>query len=241
MKKTLLSLMLLAACTEELPPDTHRHAPLHHGLVRSTFGHRHLELKLTLDGSIEVYLLDELVNPKSNAGAFGTVALQVGDRSAIYALQYAVDPEFDYLKAKAPPLPRGRVFAIVEVYQGDERYAAHFDYDLAAKPDLTPHHHDPRHGGQLGMVGTYHIELARPIPGEYQVFLSDMMRGPISPDLAKDAFLILDPDGDAPERLALRPDAYETHLTTSGKKEAKGARIELQLGGKPLSIEFLLP
>jgi hypothetical protein len=40
--------------------------------------------------------------------------------------------------------------------------------------------HEARHGGQLGMVGDYHIELVRQ-RGEVQVFVSDAWRRPIEP------------------------------------------------------------
>ena len=38
--------------------------------------------------------------------------------------------------------------------------------------------HDARHGGQLGMVGDYHIEVVRR-RGEVQVFVSDAWRRPV--------------------------------------------------------------
>lgn len=40
--------------------------------------------------------------------------------------------------------------------------------------------HEPRHGGQLGMVGDHHIELVRR-RGEVQVFVSDAWRRPVQP------------------------------------------------------------
>jgi hypothetical protein len=41
--------------------------------------------------------------------------------------------------------------------------------------------HEPRHGGQLGMVGDHHIELCRR-RGNVEVFVSDAWRRPVRPD-----------------------------------------------------------
>lgn len=40
--------------------------------------------------------------------------------------------------------------------------------------------HEPRHGGQLGMVGHHHVEVVRH-RGEVQVFVSDAWRRPVHP------------------------------------------------------------
>jgi len=40
--------------------------------------------------------------------------------------------------------------------------------------------HEPRHGGQLGMVGDYHLEVVRR-QGSVEVFVSDAERNPIVP------------------------------------------------------------
>jgi hypothetical protein len=49
---------------------------------------------------------------------------------------------------------------------------------------LGPHEphadHEPRHGGQLGMVGDHHVELVR-TPGRIAVFVSDARRRPVTP------------------------------------------------------------
>ncbi len=50
---------------------------------------------------------------------------------------------------------------------------AHFGEHGAAHAD-----HEPRHGGQLGMVGDYHVEVVRR-RGQVQVFVSDAWRRPI--------------------------------------------------------------
>lgn len=58
--------------------------------------------------------------------------------------------------------------------------------------------HEPRHGGQLGMVGDHHIELVRR-RGEVQVFVSDAWRRPVQPSSGSVTF-----DGGAPQPLAWR-------------------------------------
>ena len=50
---------------------------------------------------------------------------------------------------------------------------AHFGEHGAAHAD-----HEPRHGGQLGMVGDHHVEVVRR-RGQVQVFVSDAWRRPI--------------------------------------------------------------
>jgi hypothetical protein len=56
--------------------------------------------------------------------------------------------------------------------------------------------HAPRHGGQLGMVGAYHVELARR-RGMVEAFVSDAWRRPVRPRQGWVAF-----DGGAPELLS---------------------------------------
>jgi hypothetical protein len=49
---------------------------------------------------------------------------------------------------------------------------------------VLPHaDHAPRHGGQLRMVGDYHVELLRG-GGRVEVFVSDARRRPLEPDRA---------------------------------------------------------
>jgi hypothetical protein len=47
--------------------------------------------------------------------------------------------------------------------------------------------HEPRHGGQLGMVGDHHIELRRR-GGRVEAFVSDAWRRPVEPREARVVF-----------------------------------------------------
>jgi hypothetical protein len=47
-------------------------------------------------------------------------------------------------------------------------------------PGEAHKNHEPRHGGQLGMVGEHHIELGRR-EGNVEVYVSDAWRSPVRP------------------------------------------------------------
>ena len=245
MRSALLLLLLLSACQDPLDrPETHRHAPIFSGEIRSTPEHNHIELYLHRSGLIEVYLYDALLNSIATPGASGRLELTFDDGSKeSFPLAYGAPDHHDMLQGQInKPFPNP-VKVFVEVTQNEARYQAKFNYDLNKHRDKVPHMHDARQGGQVAMLGEQHLELVWVAPGEYRVYLSDMARGPLPPSLAKDASLVIDPDLDHPEALTLTIDPTQTFLQASGAKNTKDplpVQVKLTLQSKPGAIDFLL-
>ncbi|MFN7971189.1 MAG: hypothetical protein U0166_02395 [Acidobacteriota bacterium] len=67
------------------------------------------------------------------------------------------------------------------------------------EPETMPkkHEHSAKHGGQLGMVGENHVELAVAKAGEYKVWLSDAYRKPLPLAKATGKVTVTDPAGKA--------------------------------------------
>lgn len=89
----------------------------------------------------------------------------------------------------------------------------------------APHSdHAPRHGGQLLMVGDYHLE--RVVNGDVvEIFLSDAMRRPVRPASGR---VLLDDGSELPL-------AWRSHrLVGSRPGPASGARYELTVAGGPV-------
>jgi hypothetical protein len=243
----LLFVFLLSSCGKN-PLDekeNHLHAPIFNGMIRSTPDHKHIELYLGRDGLAEIYLYTNAGNPIENTNtAKGYLEAKLQDGKKRFTLKYEAPDHHDQLSTQLPKNFPNPIEILAHVEVGKELYEAKFLYNLDEHPDKVPHMHDPRQGGQVAMIGEQHVEIVWVSPGEYRVYLSDMMRGPLPPNLAKDPSLIVDPDLDTPETLELTIDPTQTFLQASGAKNAKSplpVTVKLTLGAKPGAIDFLLP
>jgi hypothetical protein len=89
--------------------------------------------------------------------------------------------------------------------------------------------HEPRHGGQLGMVGDHHIELGRR-QGHIEVYVSDAWRRPVRP---KQGWILFDRG----EKRSLRWD--EHRLVGMDSVAARVAETVVILAdGTQLAISF---
>src|SRR5689334_7810197 len=71
-----LSSFLLLSCQDKFDKEeTHKHAPIFSGMVRSTPEHKHIELYIQRSGAIEVYLFDEAQDIVETQGATGTIEI----------------------------------------------------------------------------------------------------------------------------------------------------------------------
>jgi hypothetical protein len=240
-----LLLIALISCQNKFDKEeTHKHAPIFNGMVRSTPEHKHIELYIARSGAVEVYLFDEAQDILETQGATGTIEITFEDgHQEKFPLSSSAPDNHPLLAAQInKPFPNP-VTAFVDASQNGVRYQAKFHYDLNQYPDKVPHMHDSRQGGLVAMIGEQHVELVWMGPGEYRVYLSDMKRGPLSPSIAKDPSLIIAPDSDSPETLPLSIDPTQTFLQASGAKISASTlpvEVVLTLGGKPGAIDFLL-
>jgi hypothetical protein len=103
------------------------------------------------------------------------------------------------------------------------RYA-HFGGSVESHMD-----HEPRHGGQLGMVGDAHVEMVRRL-GKVQVYVSDAWRQPLA---AADAWAVFD-------RSTKSPLQWDGHRFV-GDDEPAAREIEavvMLADGRRLAISF---
>lgn len=243
----LVCLFSFFGCRENLDyQETHLHASSFEGDVRSTPEHNHIELYVGRDGTVEVYLFDKAVNPIEAKGATGTIEiwLQNGESQKI-PLTYGSPDDHDMLSAKLPKDFPNPLQAVVRAEHKGVNYRAKFIYNLNDHPNKKPHIHDSYQGGQVAMSGETHVEMVWVKPGEYRVYLSDMMRGPLPPSFAKEASLVIEPDAEQPETLPLRPDPTGKFLQAFGaplEKDPLSVRVWLTLGTAPKTlIDYSLP
>jgi len=88
--------------------------------------------------------------------------------------------------------------------------------------------HEPRYGGQLGMVGDHHIELRRR-NGAVEAFISDATRHPVQPSAGWVIF-------DRTRREALRWNGH--HLIGPDDGEARETEVIVVVDGDRLALGF---
>jgi hypothetical protein len=85
--------------------------------------------------------------------------------------------------------------------------------------------HEPRHGGQLGMVGEYHIEVRRHA-GRVEAFVSDAWRRPLRP---REGAIVFDRGSTTPLKWEgyrlVGPDAKEAREVEAIAWLADGTRL----------------
>lgn len=105
------------------------------------------------------------------------------------------------------------------------------------------HNHTPFHGGQVGMSGNLHIEFVAHQKGDYEIYVTDLLRKPINISNAKGT-LTVNPDENNPELIALViENSPQGFLAARGKTRHFGetiiASVEVNLQGQdPIQIEF---
>lgn len=94
---------------------------------------------------------------------------------------------------------------------------------------LAPHmDHEPRHGGQLGMVGDHHIEVVRH-RGRVEVFVSDATRRPLQPTAVSVVF----------DRQAEVPLEWSDHrFVGADRSAARQIEALVTLAGTKLALSF---
>jgi hypothetical protein len=113
-------------------PGDHAHESPHGGLV-ATANDLHIELKITEDGHIDVFVLDQDTKPISAKGAQGQVKLTLADGIKEFPLSF--DEKTDHLTAQSAALKAEKLVALVDLTINGKPYSARFDYSF------TPHHH----------------------------------------------------------------------------------------------------
>jgi hypothetical protein len=110
-------------------PADHEHESPHGGKV-ATSGDKHLELKLSADGHIDVFVLDGEARPASTKGVQGKVKLTLDDGIKEFPLTY--DAQSDHLTAMAPPFTAKKLVAFLDLTIDGKLYSARFDYQFEA-------------------------------------------------------------------------------------------------------------
>lgn len=115
-------------------PEDHPHDSPHGGKV-ATANDKHIELKITNDGHIDVFVLDGDTKPISSKGAQGKVKLTLPDGVKEFPLTY--DEKGDHLTAQSAAISAKKVVALVDLTVDGKPYSARFDYEFGAEE----HHH----------------------------------------------------------------------------------------------------
>lgn len=248
----------------------HDHDSPHGGMVMSA-GDKHIELKISGADHLDVYLLDEETKTLPIQGVTGKVKLVLDGKVAelslsphedhLSATEPALKEGVRYICPMHPEVSQeepgqcpscgmelvaraeGKVVAVVDLSVEGKPYSARFTYDRSAAGDPVEHQHDARQGGQVGMAGENHLEVVLFAPGEYRIYLSDARRAPLPATAAKDARLIVDPDGEAPEELTLSAEPSGEFLVARGtpvEKDPVPVKVALTLSGEAVSMEFFL-
>lgn len=111
-------------------PGDHPHGAPHGGLVASA-SDKHLELLVTPDGHVDVFLLDADLKPLPATGAQGKVLLS-WPGAAPRSLPLSVAAQDDHLTAMAGPLSGPRLLVEVSLTIEGRLYQARFDYALSS-------------------------------------------------------------------------------------------------------------
>lgn len=99
--------------------------------------------------------------------------------------------------------------------------------------------HKAKHGGQLGMWKQWHVEVAIPAPGSYQVWLTDAYGKPL-PLEGIGGTLTVTPADAGPKELPLVPDEKKQYLGATSDEVKGTLETEVQIAGLPekVSMEF---
>jgi hypothetical protein len=101
--------------------------------------------------------------------------------------------------------------------------------------------HQTGHGGQVGMAkgaarggADFHVEIVSDKPGQYQVYLSDANREPVSPEAYKGTLALVNPDGSEIASIPLH--AMTDHLIAQGgPTNVSQADVRITLEGPDLA------
>lgn len=108
------------------------------------------------------------------------------------------------------------------------------------------HDHTPRHGGVVGMAGSFHLEAVAESDGAVRLYVSDLARTPIPASSVRGTVTMSGADGagSAVERrrvsLVAKGPALAAQGTWPRESTEVDARFDLRILGEPLGIDFTL-
>ena len=215
--------------------EKHSHHSAHGGQV-GMWKDWHLEVAETPEGEVRVWLTDEYRDPVPLEGVGGTVTVLVDD-DPVEELPLTVEDGVLLARGTAQTVQHETEVRITGLAE-DVFMSFIFVPELPKDPHY--HEHSSHHGGQVGMIGEYHIEVRVPESGHYQVFPTDAYRKPL--DLAEVSGKVVVTAAEAqPLELALSPDAKGTCLEARGEPLKGTFMVEVVLAGlgeKETSMEF---